>query len=120
MATVILAPPSGSDAASATKRNFRTGTAAIHATLGSADVLDVREIKELAIKPPASVTAVDVYGCETASGTFVLIDSIGTNGVVSVVASKWNTFDVAKLGPYGFLKFVSTGANGNAVFCGKS
>lgn len=120
MATVAPTPPTGSDPADATKRRYGTTTLTIHATLGTADVLDCREFRDIAIKPPASVTAIDIYGAETAAGTFVLIDNIGTNGQMAVVASKWNVLDTAKIAPFGFLKFVSTGANGSAAIVAKT
>lgn len=121
MATVILNPPANSDGANATKRRFVTGSGTVHATLGTCDIIDVREIGEyLAVKPPAGCTGLSVYAAETAADTFVLVDSIGTNGAVTVVASKWNVFDITKIGPFGFLKFVAAGANGTAIFCGKT
>ena len=121
MATKTIDAPARSDGAAPYKRRYGVATTvAVHATLGSCDVLDARDYRDIAVKPPASVTALAVYASETADGTFVLVDNIGTAGDVTVTASKWNTLDTAKIGPYGFLKFQSTGANGNMSVVGKT
>lgn len=120
MATKILNPPNGSSGADAIKRRY--GTAAdvvVDTTLATCEPVDVRDYRELAVKPSASITSLGVYAAETADGAFVLVDNIGTNGAVTVVASKWNTLDTAKIGPYGFLKFVPN-TNGTVQVVGKT
>jgi hypothetical protein len=79
----------------------------------------MRELADAAVKPPTGVTSLTFYGCETESGTFVLIDDVGTAGVVTVTADKWQKFP-DKIFPHGFIKMVSAGANGNAVIVGKT
>ena len=107
----ILNPPTGSDGASPTKKRYATQSITCHASdLAECDSLDVRDYESLAVKPPASATTITVHASETASGTYVLVDNIGTNGVITCPASKWTTLDVTKIAPFGFLKFfTSTG-----------
>lgn len=119
MATVKLNPPARSDGANATKRRSGVATLAVHTSLESCDVLDYQEFALGAVKVPASVTSLTAYGAETADGSFVLIDDVGTNGTFTVVASKWVALP-AGLAAYPFLKFVSAGATGNAVVVGKT
>lgn len=120
MATVAINPTAGSTGAETIKRRYGTASIAVNSALGSCDILDARDYSELAIQPPAGVTAVAVYAAESATGTFVLVDNIGTNGSVTLPASKWTTLDTTKIGPFGYLKFVSTGANGTAIVAGKT
>lgn len=117
MATVVMNPPTGADSASATKRRGSVASLAIHTSLGSCDVLNMSGITDIAVKPPAGVTAVTVYAAETADGTFVLVDTAGTNGVIAVVASKWNV--LAGLAPFAFIKLLATGATGTCAVIGK-
>lgn len=121
MATRTIDPLSGSDGASPTKRRYGAinVAATVDTTLGNCDVIDIREMHDIAVKPSAGITTLTVYASETAAGTFVIIDSIGTNGAVTVVASKWNTLDITKIGPYGFLKMVPN-TNGTVSVVGKT
>lgn len=95
-------------------------TLSIDSTQTNCDVVDVRGIRYLAIKPSASVTQVSFYACDTSTGTFVLVDNIGTNGVVSITASKWTTFDWTKIAPLRFIQMKSDQAGATAVVVGKS
>lgn len=120
MATKTITPPSGSQGAEAVKPRYGTTDAvAVNTTLGSCDVLDVREFRDIAVKPSASITSLVVYAAETASGTFVIVETIGTNGSVTVVASRWNVLDITKIAPFGFLKFVPN-TNGTVEVVGKT
>lgn len=97
---------------------FRKGVASTYATnttQGSCDVLDFRGFKQLSVKPPASVTSLTFYGSETEGGTYVLINDLGTNGVVTVTASVWTAIDTTKIAQHSFLQMKSAGANGNVV-----
>lgn len=121
MATVTINPPLGSDGAAPIKRRYGVGSASVQTSgIADCDAIDVRDYRDIAVKPPAAVTALTVYTAETADGTYVLVDSIGTNGVVTVVASKWNTLDTAKIGPFGFIKLLPTGGSGTASIVGKT
>lgn len=120
MATVLLNPPSGSDGATATKRRYGVGSASLAALLADCDAIDIREYRDVAVKPPAAVTSLAVYASETASGTYVLVDNIGTAGAVTVTASKWNVLDTAKIAPFGFIKLLPTGGTGTASILGKT
>lgn len=91
-----------------------TTLVAVNATQGSCDKLDFRGFKFLSVKPPAGVTALTFYGAAASGDTFVLINDLGTNGVVSVTASVWNVIDYTKLAPHHFIQMQSTGGNGNA------
>lgn len=95
-------------------------TLAVDSTQTNDDVLDLRGVRTLAVKPSASVTTLTCYGCDTNNGTFVLIDSLGTNGVVTVVASKWNVFDPTKIGPIHFIQMKSDQAGATAVVMAKN
>jgi len=109
-----------SDRANTRIVKYYTGTTlvAVNATQGSCDVLDIRAIKFLSVKPPALVDTLTFYGSETSTGTFVLINDLGTAGVVNVTASVWNIIDYTKLSPHRFIQMKSHGANGNAVCVG--
>lgn len=120
MATKIINPPAASQAAEVTKPRYGTTTFHCDTTLADCDVLDIREWRDIAIKPVAAVTAVAVYAAETADGTFVLVDNIGTAGSVTVTASKWNVLDITKIAPFGFVKLVPTGAEGTFAVVGKT
>jgi hypothetical protein len=83
-----------------------------NATLATSDVIDIREFEAIAVKPQtAGTTSLSVHAAETPGGTFVLVDSIGTNGAVTVVASKWNVLDVTKIKPFGYIKFLANQAD---------
>jgi hypothetical protein len=97
------------------QRKWITTTVALHATLGSCGVLDIRNYAGLSIKIPASVTVLTFNGCETADGSFLPIHD-NTNAALapSVTASKW--FDVpSAVFAHGFLRIQSTGANATAT-----
>lgn len=95
---------------------FRKGVAstyATHTTQGSCDVLDFRGFTKLSVKPPASVTAMTFYGSETEGGTYVLINDLGTAGVVTLTASVWTSIDTTKIASHSFLQMKATGGTGN-------
>jgi hypothetical protein len=101
--------------------NKRVATSvAVHTTQSSCDVLDVRGIRYMQVKPPAGVTSLTFYGSETETGTFVLIDSLGTNGVVTTTASVWNLIDHTKLAAHSWIQMKSAGATGNAAVVGST
>lgn len=107
MATKIVNPPAGSMGADAIKHRYGTIDAvAVNTNIANCDVLDIRDYLYVALKPSAGITTLTFYGAETAAGTYVVIDSIGTNGAVTVVAAKWNALDTTKIGPFGFIKMV--------------
>lgn len=88
----------------------RKGTATgifVSSTLSECDYLDISGFRTLAVKPPASVTAITVYASETANGTYVIVDSLGSSGVITVVASKWNVIDPTKIAPFSFVQLLS-------------
>lgn len=97
----------------------RIDAVAVNTTQANCDILDIRGIgTALAVKPPGSVTSLTFYGAEKSDGTFVLIDDAGTNGVVTVTASRWKLVPAAVLA-HGFIQMQSAGANGNCVVVGK-
>lgn len=106
MATVKPSPPAGDNSTHAPHRYGVVSGVVVNTTLASCDILDVREYTEIAIKPSASITGLSVYAALATGDTFVLVDSIGTNGAVTVVAAKWNVLDVTKIKPFGYLRFV--------------
>jgi hypothetical protein len=111
---------SGTQGADVIKRRWGILTGVVvDTTLGNCDSVDIRDFEQIAVKPTTSITSLSVYASETAGGTYVLVDSIGTNGAVTVVASKWNTFDPTKIGPYGYIKLVPN-TNGTVSICGKT
>lgn len=116
MATKTINPLSGASAAEVVMRRFGTTTVTCHGTdPATSDVLDKREYQSIAVKPPASATTITVYAAEAADGTFVLVDNIGTNGVITCPASKWTTLDPTKIAPLGFLKFLASTAGTMSV-----
>jgi hypothetical protein len=118
-ANVTINAASGSDGAQATKRRYGTCLAAVvDTTLDNCDIVDVRDYASIAVKPSAGITSLTVYSSDIASGTFVIVDSLGTAGAVTVTASKWNVIDLTKL-PFGFLKFVPN-SNGTIDVVGKT
>lgn len=120
MATKIINPVSGSAGADAVKRRYGTvAGVVVDTTLGDCDVLDIQDYRDIAVKPSASITSLVVYAAEAANGSFVIVDNIGTNGSVTVVAAKWNTLDTAKIGPYGFIKLVPN-VDGTVEVVGKT
>jgi hypothetical protein len=95
-------------------------TLSVDSTQTNCDVLNVGGVRSLAVKPSASVTKLTFYGCDTSGGTFVLIDSLGTSGDVTVVASKWNTIVATSLFPYAFIQMKSDQASATAVVMAKN
>lgn len=107
MPTKIVNAPNGSQSADVIKRRYGTAAAVtVNTTLADCDPVDIRDYKDIAVKPSASITSLVVYASETESGTYVIVETIGTNGSVTVVAARWNVLDITKIGPFGFLKFV--------------
>jgi hypothetical protein len=100
-----------------------TGTAitlSVDSTQSNDDVLDIRGIRTLAVKPSASVTSLTFYGCDTNNGTFVLINDLGSSGVVTVAASKWNIITATALAPHAFIQMKSDQASATAVVVAKN
>jgi len=89
----------------------------VSSTQTECDSLDFTGYRFLSVKPPAAVTSLSFYGSETIGGTYVLIDSLGTGGAVTVAASKWNAIDGTKIAPFSFIQMVSNQNVANASFC---
>lgn len=95
---------------------------AIHASIDSCDVLDIRMMADCLIKIPTGVTSLTFYACDEEGGTFTYIkDYEGNAALVDTTGDdgKWVQFP-----PYvfaaGFVKIISAGANGTATVQGKS
>ncbi len=93
-------------AANGPRKGMATGIN-VSSTLSECDYLDISGFRTLAIKPPASVTAITVYASETPTGTYVIVDSLGTSGAITVVASKWNVIDPTKIAPFSYVQLLS-------------
>jgi len=99
--------PANSPGAEVVKRRYGSVTGVVvDTTLANCDVINLSEFAFVAVKPSASITSLTVYTSDSASGTFVICDSFGSSGVVTVVASKYNVLDTAKTPPLGFMKLV--------------
>jgi len=90
-------------------------TVQVSSTQSECDFLDIRGFKFLAVKPPASVTTLTFYGCQTKGGTYVLINDLGTAGVVTLTASRWTSIDYTKLAPHHFIQMKSDQAQAAAT-----
>lgn len=120
MAVKRLEPIAGSKSADVTiRRGGRALAATVNTVLASCDVVDIREFTTVAVKPSAGITTLDVYASDVEDGTFVLVNDIGTAGVFTVVASKWQALTAAAIAPHNFLKFVPN-TNGTVDVVGKS
>lgn len=102
------------------KVSTNTALVAVNTSQGSCDVLDISGIKFMAVKPPASVTSLTFYASTTPGGTFVLINDLGTLGVVNVTASVWQSIDYTKLAPYRYIQMKSAGASGSCEVVGST
>ena len=102
------------------KKGIANANIAVSSTQSECDSLDFTGYRFMAVKPPTSVTSLTFYGSETIGGTYVLIDSLGTNGAVTVAASKWNVIDGTKIAPFSFIQMVSNQAVANASICATS
>jgi hypothetical protein len=121
MAVVQLNNIGGGANNSALKRRSYSDSLDIHQTVGSADVLDIRNVSAVAIKIPAAVTAINVFGCHTDDGTFTQIhDWEGTAAAItSVTAGDW--YDLpACIFAFPYIRIKSTTANGTATVVAKS
>jgi hypothetical protein len=93
---------------------------AIHATIGSADAIDMRNWADAAILIPTGVSSVTFWGCSTGDGTFrAIYDSEGNAATVTTTADRYYTFP-SEVFPHQFVKIVSAGANGTATCVFKS
>lgn len=109
MATKTVNAPSGSQGAESVKPRYGTiADVTVDTVLADCDVIDIREWRDIAVKPNGTINSLSVYAAESVGGTYVLVDSIGTNGAVTVVAAKWNVLDITKIAPFGFIKLVSS------------
>lgn len=102
------------------KVSTNTTLVAVNTSQGSCDILDISGIKFMAVKPPTSVTSLTFYAATSPSGAFVLINDLGTAGVVTVTASVWTSIDYTKLAPYRYIQMKSAGANGNCEVVGST
>lgn len=93
-------------AANGPRKGLATGVI-VNSTQSEDDKLDFTGFRSLAVKPSASVTSLTFYGSETIDGTYVLITSLGTAGVVTVTASVWNVIDATKTAPFCFIQMKS-------------
>ncbi len=96
-----------------------TCTLAIHATIGSADVLLMGGWAGGAILVPASVTNLTFHGSIDGTNFAALYDS--DNGAVTsaVTQGTWYTFPDSVFA-HAYIKIVSAGANGTATVVCKS
>lgn len=101
-------------------KHYVATAVAVHTSQGSCDTLDVRGTTYLSVKPPTSVTSLTFYGSPTRGGTYVLIDDLGTNGVVTCTANVWKSIDHTKLAAIPFIQMKSAGSTGNAIVVAKS
>ena len=102
---------------SSPKKGVATGII-INSTQSECDMLDISGYRFFAVKPSASVGTLTFYGSETSSGTYVLIDSIGTNGVVTIAnATRWVALDGTKLMPFSYIQMKSDQAAATASVC---
>lgn len=102
--------------------SYRLAAIVINSTQASCDVVDIRGIKTMSVNPVsggAAITTLTFYGCDTNNGTFVLINDLGTNGVVNVVDSKWQAIDTTKLAPHAFIQ-MKPDTTGTATIVGKN
>lgn len=115
----IVCPTPGNPSSSF-RRMGATASVAIHATIGSADAIDMRNWAHGAILIPASVTSVTFWGCDTADGTpKAIYNDAGTAATITTTADRWYTFPESVF-PHNFVKIVSAGANGTATCVFKS
>ena len=115
----IVAPTPGNPA-SDFRRRGAVASVAIHATIGSADAIDMRNWADAAILIPTGVTSVTFWGCDTGDGTpKAIYDSEGNAATITTTADRWYTFP-AEVFPHNFVKIVSAGANGTATCVFKS
>lgn len=123
MTTMIVSPETGATGAEAIKRRYGSVLgAAVNQSVGlaSCDIIDIRDYFAIAVKPSAGITQLSVYASpDKTAANFVLVDSIGTAGVVSTPASKWTVLDPTKIAPFGYLKFIPN-ADGTVDVVGKS
>ncbi len=96
------------------KKGYATAVQ-VSSTQTECDKLDMRGFQFLSVKPPASVTSLTFYGAQTATDAFVLINDLGTNGAVTVVASVWTSIDWTKLAMHHFIQMKSDQTLANAV-----
>lgn len=96
-------------------------TGAFGANAGASDEFDIRHLRSIAIQPPTGCTQVTMYASIASAGTFALINDLGTNGVVSVTPAVFQSLDITKIAPYGFIKIAATGGStGTGTVVGKS
>jgi hypothetical protein len=89
-------------------------------TQGNCDILDIRGIRSLAVKPSgASITSLTFYGCATYNGTFVLINDIGSSGVLTTVQDQWTSVTAAALAPHAFIQ-MKPNTNGTVTVVAKN
>ena len=102
-------------------RRYGYNTGTFGANAGASDEFDIRHLNSIAIQPPTGCTAVTIYASVAAGGTYALVNDLGTNGVVSVTASVFQSLDITKIAPYGFIKIAATGGStGTGTVVGKS
>jgi len=104
---------------SSPKKGVATGII-INSTQSEDDMLDITGYRFFAVKPSANVTTLTFYASETIGGTYVLADNIGTNGVVTLPASKWTVIDGTKIAPLCFIQMKSDQAAATASVCASS
>jgi len=95
-------------------------TVAIHATIGSADAIDIGAVADLAIEIPTGVTSITFWGCDTEDGTYrAIYDYEGNAATITTTADRWYGFPPSCF-PHCFIKIVSAGANGSAKVVAKT
>jgi hypothetical protein len=111
MANVSPVVPQGNELVQAVKVAYASGSAlAVNSSIASCEYLDFREFNKLAILGPSALASVTVLAAVTATGTYSIVNSVGTSGVVPIAVTKWHGFDPNQVGPLGFLKFLASAA----------
>lgn len=91
----------------------------VDTTLGNCDVLDIRGVRSLSVKPSAGITGLTFYGCDTSTGTFTIINDVGSSGALTVVASVWTVVTATAIAPHLFIRMVPN-TNGTVVVVAKN
>ncbi len=99
-----------------------TVTLTANTVQANCDILDMRGVRSLAVKPVSSgsaITTLTFYGCDTPTGTFVLINDLGSSGVVSVTDSRWAVVTKTTIEPHHFIQ-IQPDQNGTVIVVAKN
>lgn len=98
------------------KKGVATGIV-VNSNQANVDSLDITGYRFFAVKPSANVTTLTFYGSETLTGTYVLINDLGSSGIVTLPASKWTVVDGTKIAPHSYIQMVSDQASATVSVC---